>query len=230
MRKRANALILSLLVLPALSPEETTQAQQCGFAGYHDFVCPAASSTSGGAVGAPEAICAPPGRRVVNVSGNAELGSALANARCGDEILLSGDFFDDFAINRSCTANDPVVIRSSGDATFGNGTFAINGKYIILTGLKFHGGVLELRGSNLRISSNIFKDSIDNAIRVARGYDNQIAYNEISGAKRNGIMVNLDTRGERGFTTTISTMPQGQGTARSGSAFSQVGIKTRARS
>jgi Right handed beta helix region len=194
MRERANALTLSLLAFLSLSSAETTQAQSCGVAGYRDDVCPAAFGTSGGAVAAPGAICTPPGQRVINISGNAELGSALANAQCGDEILLSGDFSGDFAISKSCTANDPVVIRSSSNATFGNGIFAVNGQYIIVTVLQFNGGVVELRGSNLRISGNIFRDSADNAIRVVRGYDNQIDYNEISGAKRNGIMVNLDTR------------------------------------
>jgi hypothetical protein len=126
-------------------------------------------------------------RRVVSVATATDLRNAVANASCGDTIrLAAGTYSSSFTINKSCPADNPVIIQGTGNfASVVSGRLTMLGARNIVTGIQFSGsnsGVI-CAGTNNKIIGNRLTGTDRWAIKVTSeqefGVNCEIAYNEI---------------------------------------------------
>jgi hypothetical protein len=105
----------------------------CGSSG------PAAPSS-----GSPSSSAEPPlpCKRTVSVSSSAELNAATAGAVAGDCVVLADGSYTFANVNKSGTADNPIVIRAAnrGRAIVPSGSLDVRGAYVVVEGLAWTSG------------------------------------------------------------------------------------------
>ena len=88
--------------------------------------------------------------RLVSVSTNSQLVSALANAQAGDQIrLAAGTYSGEHDLSRSGTATAPIVVCGlpGTNPLLAGGRFKVTGSHILVTGMVMQGGKAGVGGS-----------------------------------------------------------------------------------
>jgi hypothetical protein len=127
-------------------------------------------------------------KRLVNVSTQAQLVSALSNAQPGDQIrLAAGSYVGEKKIYDSGTASDPIVIcgvRGVWPKLYG-GTFGLKGNYIVVSGLAFDGpnngnNIWSYMVHDIQFTYNIIANGDSNGgLSMAGTYNFEISHNLI---------------------------------------------------
>ena len=106
----------------------------------------------------------------------------MNNASCGDTIrLAAGTYSGAMAINRSCPANNPVIVQGAANfASTATGTWTITGARNIVTGVRFttNGTQVRFSGTNNRLLANEFTNFRRCIVVLKPGQYGEIAYNE----------------------------------------------------
>ena len=125
------------------------------------------------------------GRRVVAVSGDGELSSALAGARAGDDIVLtSGTYTAAHQLTASGTASAPI--RLIGASSFGSvlsGGFHVGGAYVMVLGVAFRAKAYRHTGDFGSVIACRFRDNVGNTGNpgiLLQANDCHIAFNDFS--------------------------------------------------
>lgn len=126
-----------------------------------------------------------------SVSTAAGLTSALTNAVCNKLIIVNaGTYAGNFTLNKTCSLASPIVVKSSGAVTF-TGRFTLNGKGLVLSGMKFSGGSVQVGdGSFLRATRNTILNTHGTALEVF-GSDQLVDRNEMYGMDGFGVDIKL---------------------------------------
>jgi hypothetical protein len=130
------------------------------------------------------ALCYPKSGTTKNVSSASQLSSALSSASPGDHIVVaSGSYGGNITMNRSGTAENPIVIKaaSTSNRPRFTGRITINGDYTVFEGLEFTGsGGFVVFGKRNRITRNYIHNFTGSAIRIEEGDFNRVDHNEIA--------------------------------------------------
>jgi hypothetical protein len=140
-----------------------------------------AGNTAGGAT-----IPAP--SRTIYVSSSSQLSKAISKAVAGDHIVLTNGTYSGFTIDRSGQSEKPIVIRAANlHAAKFSGSISIAGSYVWLIGMDMGSRGISILGAHNRVSRNIFKSSVVNAIFAERTSRNaEIDHNEHAGGTISG--------------------------------------------
>jgi len=122
--------------------------------------------------------------QTVEVEDSRGLTRALADARCGDRIVLRARTYDGtFELSRRCPAHDPVVVRAKRplEARI-TSPLSLSGSSSVVTGIAFEeGGSLRIRGDDHRIVGNRFRGwGHPAAIQLGKGAGVEIAHNDLA--------------------------------------------------
>lgn len=128
--------------------------------------------------------CARAHPETVRVADGEELRRALAEARCGQQILLEDGWYRGrVAVDVDCPAEDPLLLRA--ETLLGariDSEVRLAGAHVCVVGLDFQGpeATIRIEGEDHRVLGNRFRDFRGIAIGLRTGARAEIGYNELS--------------------------------------------------
>ncbi|MGE3292929.1 MAG: hypothetical protein AB7O95_16260 [Geminicoccaceae bacterium] len=135
-------------------------------------------------------LCQAKSPEPLEVGSARDLAAALRQAKCGTTVTLAAGRYDsDIKIAKDCEATKPLVLSSEeAHSAVLTGKLGLNGRHIVVDGLRVDGGRIELGGETNRITRTQF---VSGGGLVIRGASGRIDHNEFDLGAGAGIDVAL---------------------------------------
>ena len=119
----------------------------------------------------------------MTVSTHDDLRNALAGAKAGDTILVSGNYSGNYTLEASGTADNPITIKGNNGQAIFQKVFTLAGDYAVITGMTFDNGMVTVTGNHNRVTRNRFingqKGGNSSELHSAVNLEGTASYNRV---------------------------------------------------